>query len=259
MPAAFILSRFETISSSAVGWERPKMARRAPDSRASRRAHSAVIPRAPPVTTNTSRVVSGSSHSSASSHERAQNRFPAFAVRTVARFRVAACRERLCQHPRGRLRVFRRHVNHTRVEILRFKVQRAREAGRAATMLDKHETEIIATFQRLARAVQQEADVTLVGLGREENDDAAACVRLRERFLYSGFERMVWWCEYAPVSCLGRTISPRQSAFDEFDGKLSDPLINAGGLCFFIRVAGRARVCAAASRALAISESVAFA
>ncbi len=39
---------------------------------------------------------------------------------------------------------------------------------------------------------------------------------------------------------LGWTIPPRQSAFDEFDGKLSDPLINAGGLCFFVRVAGRA-------------------
>ena len=136
--------------------------------------------------------------------------------------------------------MFRRHNNHTRVEILRFKVQRAREAGRAASMLDEHETEIIATFQRRARAVQQEIDVTLVGLGREKDDDAAACARRRERSLHGDLERMIWRGEYAPVSCLGWTIAPGQSAFDEFDGKLSDPFVNAGGMCFCVRVAVRA-------------------
>ena len=60
--------------------------------------------------------------------------------------------------------MFRRHDNHTRVEILRFKVQCAREARGTTIMLDKHESEIIATLQCLACAFQQEADVTLVNL-----------------------------------------------------------------------------------------------
>ena len=139
--------------------------------------------------------------------------------------------------------MFRRHNNNARVEILRFKVQRAREAGRA-TYLDEHETEIIATFQRLARAVQQEADVTLVGLGRKEDDDAAACSRLRERFFHGDLERMIWRGEYAPVSCLGWTLSAGQGAFDEFDGKLSDPLVNAGRMCFCVRVRRPRPACA---------------
>ena len=235
------------------------MARRAPDSRASRRAHSAVIPRAPPVTTNTSFVVSGSSHScvSASSGRRTgSQRLPS---ERVARFRVATYGKRLCEHPFGRRWLFWRNNNYTGVEILRFKVQRAREARRAASVLDENETKIIATFQRRACAVKQKADVTLVGIGRKEDDYAAAHTQLREGSLQRFFERVVWRREHAPVAGLGWTIPPRQSAFDEFDGKLSDPLINAGRMCFFIRVAVAPCVCAAVSSALAISDTVEFA
>ena len=134
-----------------------------------------------------------------------------------------------------------------------------REAGRAASILDKHETEIIATFQSLASAIQQEIDVTLVRLGWKENDDAAAYSRLRERSFYIDLEGMIWRSEYAPVSCFGWTLSAGQGAFDEFDGKLSDPLVNANGMSFCVRFAVRASARAAASMALAISERVAFA
>ena len=74
-----------------------------------------------------------------------------------------------------------------------------------------------------------------IGLGRKQNDDAAACTRMRERSFDSVLERMIGGGEYAPVSCLGWTITPRQSAFDERDGKLSHPLVNAGRLCFCVR------------------------
>ena len=39
-------------------------------------------------------------------------------------------------------------------------------------------------------------------------------------------------------------------AFDEFDGKLSDPLVNANGMSFFVRFAVRASARAAASNAV---------
>ena len=82
--------------------------------------------------------------------------------------------------------------------------------------------------------------MTLVRVGWQEDDDAAACARVRESSLHGVVERMVWWSKYAPVSYLGWTLSAGQSAFDEFDGKLFDPLINAGGLCFRDRFAVRA-------------------
>ena len=175
-----------------------------------------MIPRAPPVTTSTSLVVSGSSHFIWFKLERAQNRLPSSTVGTVARFRIAACGERLCEHPRGCVWVFRRRLDHARVEVLRFEMQRAREARRTA---HKHETEIIAAFHRLARAVQQQVDVTLVRVGRQENDDASTCARVRERSFDSDFERMVWRGKYAPVSCFVQTLSLWQSAFDEFARK----------------------------------------
>ena len=80
----------------------------------------------------------------------------------------------------------------------------------------------------------------LVGLGWEKDDDATAGARERERSLYGEFERVVWRSEYGPFPGFGWTIPPGQSAFDEFDGKLPDPLVNTSGLCFFVRVAGRA-------------------
>jgi hypothetical protein len=65
-------------------------------------------------------------------------------------------------------------------------------AGEARSTAYKHETEIIAAFHRLARAVQQEVDVTFVRVRRQENDDASACACLRERSFDRDFERMVW-------------------------------------------------------------------
>src|SRR5262245_31754455 len=66
------------------------------------------------------------------------------------------------------------------------------------------------------------------------------CARLHERSFDGDFEWMVWRGEYAPVSCFGRTLSPGQSAFDELDGKLSNPLVNAGGIGFCVRFVARA-------------------
>src|SRR5689334_13417517 len=51
---------------------------------------------------------------------------------------------------------------------------------------------------------------------------------------------MIWQSEYAPVSYFRRVLPTRQSAFDEFNGELSDPLVNAVGLCFRFRFAVRA-------------------
>src|SRR5262245_43838778 len=51
---------------------------------------------------------------------------------------------------------------------------------------------------------------------------------------------MVWRAEYAPLSSLGWTLPSVQRTFDKFDGKLSDPLLNTGGICFCVRVAVRA-------------------
>ncbi len=45
--------------------------------------------------------------------------------------------------------------------------------------------------------------------------------------------------KYAPVSGLDRSRPPRSRAFDKFNGKFPDPLINSGRICFSICVAGR--------------------
>src|ERR1051325_6319501 len=86
--------------------------------------------------------------------------------------------------------------------------------------------------------------MTFIGLSRQQDDDAASCTGVREKPLYRELERMVRGSEYAPVSCLGRTFPPGQSTFDEFDRKLSDPLVDASGIC--VRVA----VCALRARGL---------
>jgi hypothetical protein len=130
--------------------------------------------------------------------------------------------------------MFRGDDNHARVEMLRFKVQRARKAARAAFMRNEYEAEIIATLQRDMCALQKKIDMSLVRLGGKDDDNAAACARVCERCLHGVLQRMVWRCKYAPVSWFGWTISPGQIAFDVFDAKLSDPLVNASEIGFSV-------------------------
>src|SRR5690349_23997037 len=54
---------------------------------------------------------------------------------------------------------------------------------------------------------------------------------------------MVRWREYAPLCDPRRAFTVWQRAFDECDRKLSDPLVDAGGICFraAVRITGASR------------------
>src|SRR5262249_48826223 len=124
---------------------------------------------------------------------------PPLSSLVIVSFRKTSRRRRFSDDPFDCLRMIKWKIDYTDCQPGRFLIKRAGERRRAAAVFDHHESPFFASGERGLSGFKQEADLALVHLRRQRQNDALSSAG-RKRALQTMAERMIGQRNDLPVT-----------------------------------------------------------